>query len=140
MAFIIGKELGNPCSIPEQNCSIDVVAEIFLQPRQSSPTCVAWCRVFLADQLSSSSTTSSRHLMEASELSVRPCEKMNGSIMSPLLVTTADTMTGCLFFININTSYWDRVSQSCSVSSPPDLGRNFSRQKKSKVYSIGGDD
>ena len=47
---------------------------------------------------------SPRNLMSAYLFSLRPCGKMNESIMSSSFVTTPNTMmwTGCLIFINMN--------------------------------------
>ena len=88
----------------------DVDAEIFKQPTLVSPVCVAWCRVLLLDIGSSSSYLHKPghyyllHLIEVSVLSLGPCRKMNGSLTSPSLVTTLNTMIriGCLIFIKIN--------------------------------------
>ena len=61
---------------------------------------------------------SSRHLMQASMLSLRPCKKMNGGITSSLLVTTSNTMwTEYLVFIDIGSSYGERAN-GCSMILP----------------------
>ena len=72
---------------------------------------MAWCRVLSPKVGSSSSypfdsksTTSFRHLMKASNGSLRPFGNVNEDITSPLLVTTQNsiTWTGYLVFLKMN--------------------------------------
>ena len=109
----------------------DIVKEIFPHLTLASSTYVTGCRCScslpVVTTLIQNNTISTKHLIQASMLSLRPCGNMNGGIISLSQVNTANTMIwiGYLVLINMNKNlssdwhsntlksyYWDFWMQS----------------------------